>query len=105
MKSSDAIKSSHLETGRKEVICMNEAQGTSLDKSASSSVPVLIYSNVSSTEAEISLNSGAKKLETPANIYCELEGVDTRRIQCDSEYEQLNHWRNPMIVYEQLHQL
>lgn len=84
MKLSDAVEISDLETGWKEAVYMNDAQGTSLNENAGSSVP--IYSNDNSTEVEKSLNSGAKNFETPTSDYCQLEGVATERIQRDSEY-------------------
>ena len=95
MKSSDAIKKSDIETDRKEAIYMNVIGypvGTSVNENIRSLVPIYI-------------NSGVKNFKTQTIDYCEIEGVTSGGIQCDSQYEKLDHRRNyePLIVYQQLH--
>jgi len=71
---------------------VNDVVGINLNENAGSSVP--IYINGSATNF---------KTTTPSD-YCELEGVARGRIQCDCQYEHLDHGRNyeTLIVYEQL---
>src|SRR6218665_1336256 len=99
MKSSDAIKKSDLETETKEAIYTNDAVRTSLNENAGSSAP--IYSNDNYAQDKQSLNIAAKSVGTPANDYCEVDRVIRGRIQCDSEYEQLEHGKNqePQPIY------
>lgn len=102
MKYSDAINTSDLETDRNEAILTNAALGISPNSNAGSTC--IILSNDGSTEVKNSLNIGARNFDIPTSDYCELEKVVTGGIQCDSQYQQLDHGKyyDPLIVYEQL---
>jgi len=92
--SSYAIKMSDIETDGKEAIYMNvngQPVGTGLNENTRSSVPIYI-------------NGGARSLETQTSDYCEIEGVISEGIQCDSQYEKLVRGKKdePLTVYQQL---
>lgn len=99
---SDAIKKSDLESDRKEAIHVNDAQGTSFNVNAASSVP--IYTEISYTDFEKTFNRGVQNFETSTSDYCEIDEVTTGGIQSDSQYEHFDHGENfePLTIYEEL---